>query len=393
MADSQGLLFSSFEPSGDALAGDTIAALLRHEPDLKVYALGGPKMQAAGAELLEHTTQHSSMFLETLVQAWSHRRRLGRLRKWLQQHPIRGLVAVDSPAANWSICKAVRSTQPTTKIVHLVAPQLWAWAPWRIRRLRRLTDHVLCLLPFEQQWLAARGVTASFVGHPAYDSPRRSPEPTPRELPQGHPRLALLPGSRKGELRRNWPTMIKAFRRLAGKHPKLHGVAAAVDERAEAMLRDAAGGDWLPRLTVLTGRTEHVLDWCDLAVVASGTVTLQLAARLKPMVVMYNMSRLSVLVAGLLVRTRTFTLPNLLSEWAGVGRVVPELVPHHGQVEPVVRQLDTLLSSEEVAGRQRDLLAEIAVRFGDRRFTEQAPRQLLAEIEKGTDPFSGEKHS
>jgi lipid A disaccharide synthetase len=159
------------------------------------------------------------------------------------------------------------------------------------------------------------------------------------------------------------------------------------------MLRDAAGGDWLPRLTVLTGRTEHVLDWCDLAVVASGTVTLQLAARLKPMVVMYNMSRLSVLVAGLLVRTRTFTLPNLLSEWAGLGRVVPELVPHHGQVEPVVRQLDTLLSSEEVAGRQRDLLAEIAVRFGDRRFTEQAPRQLLAEIEKGTDPFSGEKHS
>jgi lipid-A-disaccharide synthase len=390
MADSQGLLFSSFEPSGDAIAGDTIAALLRHEPDLKVYALGGPKMQAAGAELLEHTTQHSSMFLETLVQAWSHRRRLGRLRKWLQQHPIRGLVAVDSPAANWSICKAVRRTQPAAKIVHLVAPQLWAWAPWRIRRLRRLTDHVLCLLPFEQQWLAVRGVKASFVGHPAYDIPRRPPEPTPQELPPGHPRLALLPGSRKGELRRNWPTMMEAFRRLAGKHPKLHGVAAAVDERAEAMLRDAAGGEWPGRLTVLTGRTEHVLDWCDLALVASGTVTLQLAARLKPMVVMYNMTWFSVLVAALVVRTRTFTLPNLLSEWAGLGRVVPELVPHHGQVEPVVRQVDTVLSSEDVAARQRDVLAEIAARFGDRSFTERAAEQLLEKLgtEKGSVPFS-----
>ena len=379
MADSQGLLFSSFEPSGDAIAGDTITALLRHQPDLKIYALGGPRMQAAGAELLEHTTQHGSMFLETLVQAWSHHRRLGRLRKWLRQHPISGLVPVDSPAANWSICRAVRNTQPAAKIVHLVAPQLWAWAPWRIRRLRRLTDHVLCLLPFEQPWLAARGVKASFVGHPAFDSASVLRKPVPGELPQGHPRLALLPGSRKGELSRNWPTMIEAFRRLAGTHPKLHGVAAVLDERAEAMLREAAV-EWPARLTVLTGRTEHVLDWCDLALVASGTVTLQLAARLKPMVIMYNVSRFTARVGVTLVRTKAYSLPNLISEWAGLGRAVPELMPHHGQVEPVVRQLDTLLSSEDATDRQRELLAEIAVRFGDRCFTEQAPRELLAEI-------------
>ena len=379
MADSQSLLFSSFEPSGDAIAGDTIAALLRLQPDLKVYALGGPRMQAAGAELLEHTTQHGSMFLETLVQAWSHHRRLARLRKWLHQHPISGFVPVDSPAANWSICRAVRRTQPAAKIVHLVAPQLWAWAPWRIGRLRRLTDHVLCLLPFEHPWLAARGVKASFVGHPAYDSAGVLPEPVPVELPQGHPRLALLPGSRKGELSRNWPTMIEAFGRLAGKHPTLHGVAAVLDERAEAMLREAAV-EWPARLTVLRGRTEHVLDWCDLALVASGTVTLQLAARLKPMVVMYNMSRFTARVGETLVRTKAYSLPNLISEWAGLGRAVPELMPHHGQVEPVVQQLDTVLTSEDAADRQRALLAEIGVRFGDRCFTEQAPRKLLAEI-------------
>jgi lipid-A-disaccharide synthase len=388
MSDGQGLLFSAFEPSGDALAAETIAALLRREPGLKIYALGGPKMEAAGAELLEHTTQHGSMLLDTLIQVWSHHRRVHRISRWLRQHPIRGLVPVDSPAGNWSICKAVRRTQPAARIVHLVAPQLWAWAPWRIRRLRRLTDHVLCLLPFEQQWLAARGVKASFVGHPAYDNASSSQEPMPRDLPAGHPRLALLPGSRKGEVTRNWPTMLEAFGRLAGKHGQLHGVVAALDDRAEARLRAAASA-WPQRLTVVTGRTEHVLDWCDLALVASGTVTLQLAARLKPMVVMYNVSRLSVQVARLLVKTRTFTLPNLISEWAGLGRVVPELVPHHGQVEPVVQQLDTVLSNEDVAGRQRDVLAEIAVRFADRRFIEQAPRQILEEMKKGTDPFSG----
>jgi lipid-A-disaccharide synthase len=385
MSDGRLLLFSSFEPSGDALAADTITALLHREPDLKVYALGGPKMMAAGAELLEHTTQHGSMFLGTLVQAWSHHRRLRRLRRWLEEHPIRGLVAVDSPAANWSICKAVRQVQPSAKIVHLVAPQLWAWAPWRIRRLRRLTDHVLCLLPFEQQWLATRGVKATFVGHPAFDLGDGSPGPHPKDLPQGHPRLALLPGSRRSEVTRtrNWPTMLSAFDRLSGEHPDLYGVAAALDQRSEALLREAATGDWPQRLTVLTGHTEAVLDWCDLALVASGTATLQLAARLKPMVVMYNMSRLSVQLARWLVSTRTFTLPNLISEWAGLGRAVPELVPHHGQVEPVVQQLETVLSNEDAAGRQREMLAEIAVRFGDRRFTEQASRALLATINGG----------
>jgi lipid-A-disaccharide synthase len=148
-------------------------------------------------------------------------------------------------------------------------------------------------------------------------------------------------------------------------------------------MRDTAPGAWPEALTVQTGHTESVLDWCDLALVASGTVTLQLAARIKPMVVMYNMSRRTVLIARLLVSTRTFTLPNLVSEWAGLGRAVPELVPHHGQVEPVVRHLEALLTSEEAAARQRDLLAEIAVRFGDLRFSEEAPRQLLEKLAAG----------
>jgi lipid-A-disaccharide synthase len=380
MSDRPGLLFSSFEPSGDALAAETIRQVLRREPDLNIYALGGPKMEAAGAQLLEHTTQHGSMFLETLVQIWAHWRRLARLRKWLREHPIRGLVPVDSPAANWSICRAVRRVQPSARIVHLVAPQLWAWASWRIRRLRRLTDHVLCLLPFEQPWLVTRGVKATFVGHPAYESAGGPPGPEPEGLPQDHPRLVLLPGSRRSEITRNWPTMFAAFARLAQAHPDLHGVAAALDERTETLMRQSAPGAWPPRLTVQTGRTEAVLDWCDLALVASGTVSLQVAARLKPMVIMYNVSRLTVQIARWVVSTRTFTLPNLVSEWAGLGRVVPELVPHHGQVGPVVDQLETLLSDEHAAARQRDMLAEIATRFGDLRFSEEAPRQLLEKL-------------
>ena len=383
MCRGPGLLFSSFEPSGDALAAETIAALLRHEPRPEIHALGGPRMEAAGAELLERTTHHGSMFLESVVQAWSHHRRLKRLRRWLEDHPIDALVAVDSPAANWSVCRTVRQARPQARIVHLVAPQLWAWAPWRIRRLRRLTDHVLCLLPFEPSWLGVRGVRASFVGHPAFDDVRGHRAAGPDWLPADHPRLALLPGSRTGEISRNWPTMLEAFARLSRGDGDLRGIAAVHDERAETLVRriSAERHSGLPdRLTVVAGRAELVLDWCDAALVASGTVTLQAAARLKPMVIMYNMSRLSVFLARWVVRTRTFTLPNLVSEWAGLGRAVPELVPHHGDVDPVVRLLEALLHGGQAARRQHTMLMEVSARFGNLRFTEEAARQVLTTV-------------
>jgi lipid-A-disaccharide synthase len=341
-------------------------------------------MQAAGAELIEHSTQHGSMFLETVRQAWVHQKRLRRLRRWLDAHPLAALVPVDSPAGNWSICRTVRAMQPESRIVHLVAPQLWAWASWRIRRLRRLTDHVLCLLPFEQSWLADRGVQATYVGHPAFDAQSSAPAEDHDDLPSGSPRLALLPGSRPGEITRNWPTMVEAFVQLCHRHPQLYGVVAALDEPAEKLLRETAGRTlgtaWPDRLTLMTGRAEAVLDWCDAALVASGTITLQVTARLKPMVVMYNMRRTTAALAACLVATRTYTLPNLVSEWAGLGRAVPELVPHFGKVEPVVREVDRILTDKSAARRQVEILTEVAARFCHRRFAEDAPRQLLAAV-------------
>lgn len=162
-------LFTAFEPSGDVLAAPVIAELRRRQPEAKVWALGGPRMEAAGATLIDSTTDDAVMLGSALRHARLHMRRVTRLKAWLAEHPITALLPVDSPAANWSICKAVRKTQPAAKIVHLVAPQLWAWGPWRIRKLRRLTDHVLCVLPFEPAWFAERGVEATFVGHPLFD--------------------------------------------------------------------------------------------------------------------------------------------------------------------------------------------------------------------------------
>jgi len=394
----QTILFTTFEPSGDALAARTITTMLQRRPDLHIYALGGPKMAEAGARVIETTTAHASMFLETVAQAWSHHRRLCRLKKWLKSNKIDALVPVDSPAANWSICGLVRRYQPRARIVHLVAPQLWAWASWRIRRMRRLSDKALCLLPFEPVWFQQRDMPATFVGHPVFDAaaqPTDAGAAARPALPDGSPRLAMLPGSRTGEVKKNWPTMLAAFDQLKDKHPELTGVVASLDQRTEKIIRSMLGKSQRPGggrddLTVVTGQTDAVLKWCDAALVKSGTVTLQVAARRVPMVTMYNMSYLFVQLLGRwLIFTRTFTLPNLVSEWAGLGRVVPELIPHFGEVTPVVREVDALLGDTAAARMQREGLSRIADYFTDKHFAEDSAREILGMLEEKAHRHEG----
>jgi lipid-A-disaccharide synthase len=386
-------LFTAFEFSGDEHAAPVIAQLKKVRPEIPIYALGGPRMAAAGAELIERTTDKAAMLHNAAAQALEHKRRLGRLRAWLEGRQIAALVPVDSPAANWSICALVRRQQPPesqARIIHLVAPQLWAWGGWRIGKLRRLTDHVLCLLPFEPAWFAARGVAASFVGHPAFAGEfAETPDPRTLEgaLP-GHPRLALLPGSRRGEITANWPTMLEVFQRLRTKHPTLTGAVAAVDENIARQVREisAARVGGMPGLEVRIAETPTVLAWCDAALVTSGTATLHVAVRGKPMVVIYNISRLGWNILGRwIVRTRTFTLPNLLApgapstggQAASGTHVVPEFVPHFRQVEPVLAAMDRLLADPSAGAAQRAAFARIAEQFRGHDFAVEAAAKIL----------------
>jgi lipid-A-disaccharide synthase len=415
MALPRAILFSAFETSGDHNAAAVIAALRELSPRTRIYALGGRRMREAGAELLETSTGRAVMFLDAAAEAWGHHRRMGRLRRWLRSHAIDALVPVDSPAANWGICKLVRRMQPAARIVHLSAPQLWAWAGWRIHKMRRLSDHVLCLNPFEPAWFEQRGMGASFVGHPLFSPERMMPPIEHDNLPTGRPRLALIPGSRKKEIRANWPTMLAAFAQLRRQHPGLHAMAAALDEPTADMLADmnrrlhttgtdttetdsaatdatgtdATGTDatrtdttgWPPGLSVRIGQIDTVLEWCDAALVVSGTATLDVTVHRRPMVVMYNFSRLLHTAGRWLLTTRTFSLPNLIAESCGLGRAVPELVPHFGQVQPVVDALEPLLSDPTARQRQTRTLEQVAGLFAGIRYGSVAAQRLLAVLE------------
>lgn len=380
------ILFTAFEPSGDALAAAVISQLKQHQPDRPIYAFGGPQMAKAGAELLETTTEHAVMLGGAIAQAMEHRRRLKRLRQWLAEHPpLAALVPTDSPAANWSICQAVRDTQPKAKIVHLVAPQLWAWAPWRVRKLRRLTDGVLCLLPFEPTWLGERGVPATLVGHPLFSAQAQQPVTDPALPEKGKINIALLPGSRSSEIKANWPTMLEVYRKLAAEHPGMVACIAASDEsRAQLITSMLPSQTMPPNMHMVTANASAVLDWADVALVVSGTATLHTASRKTPMVVLYNVKRLAWHMLGRwLIQTRTFALPNVITDWLGKRRAVPEFVPHHGQVEPIANAMRQLMNQPAQRQQQLEAFADISNCFTNQSYATLAADAIHQVVDAG----------
>ncbi len=379
MSHDRPILFTAFEPSGDALAAPVIAELKRRRPDQPVAAMGGPRMADAGADMIEITTGDPVMLAEAVGHVFEHRRRVNVLRRWMGEHDPIAVTPVDSPAANWATCRLARRMRPDAKIVHLVAPQLWAWGSWRIRKLRRLTDHVMCLLPFEPAWLEARGVKATFVSHPIFQDLPAALDSLPGD---GEPKLALLPGSRSSEIKRNWPTMLAAYHDLEARYPAMRGVVAAADEPRRAQLAETAPGPLPPSMQVVTAKAGEVLAWADLSLTVSGTATLQTAAHGTPMVVLYNIDRLSwELVGRWVVRARPLSLPNVIGESMGLGSVAPELIPHFGAVRPVADALEPLMTDGQARISQRVAFDTIRKRFQDIPFTETAAATLLDQID------------
>ncbi|MBC7834717.1 MAG: lipid-A-disaccharide synthase [Phycisphaerales bacterium] len=356
------LLFTAFEPSGDDHAAPVIAELLRRHPGLKIYAWGGPKMASAGAIIVERTGDAAVMGMPGLAKLLEHKRINKRIGAWLDANRVTVHVPVDSPAANFPICKLSKARG--IKVVHLVAPQMWAWGQWRLKKLRRLTDLVLALLPFEEDWFLTRGVKAKFVGHPLFDHvlDLEQLETQAAGLGGGNPKIAMMPGSRPAEYLASFPVLLDALRRLRADFPDTRAVVAVTREEVAEQLRQIAAqqGGWPDELRIVIGNADAVVRWCDFALVASGTVTLQVARQHKPMVTFYRPSKLMYHLAyRWLVSTPFYTLPNLI---AGK-KIVPELIPHFGDGEALAVAIIRLMRQPGAAEDQRAELVKVIKRF------------------------------
>jgi lipid-A-disaccharide synthase len=316
------------ESSGDQLGAALIAALRARVPELECFGVAGPKMMAAGCEAWVAAEELAVMGLTEVVR---HLPRLLRLRASLAKRFLASgadvFVGVDAPEFNLGLAKRLHAGGLRT--VQYVSPQVWAWRQGRARSIGRACDLVLCLLPFETAFYAEHGIPAAFVGHPLADQiPLQVDRAGARAalgLDSSVPLVALLPGSRIGEVERLGSDFLHAAAWLAARRPDLRFIAPMATARARELFeRIQAEVPTAPKVLLIEGRAQQALAACDAAIVASGTATLETLLSRRPMVVAYRFGALTALLLRRLrlVKVPYFSQPNLL-----IGRaLVPELL-------------------------------------------------------------------
>ena len=353
---------TAFEPSGDALGAMAARGLREIDPSIQIVGLGGSLMENEKVQLLEHTTKEAAMGVGAISEIRRIKRLVGVVESWIQEHKPDVVVAVDSPAANWPVCKVAKKFGCT--VVHLAAPQLWAWAPWRIKKMKLLSDHVMCLLPFEEEWFASRGMPATFIGHPAMVKHVSNEV----QLPAGEPNIVLLPGSRKREIAKNLPMQQEILARICAEFSGTEAVIACRGEDVERVKPYC--GD----MQIVADELPSVLDWADLALNVSGTVSLHIMQHATPMIGMYKVNALSMLGSKIMLNTPNRLLPNVI---AGE-RVVPEFIPCGNIAGHIATVAIDLLRDTTAMQEMRDRLQKEAAVYDSHNPSNEAAEIILS---------------
>lgn len=382
------IFLSAGEPSGDQHGAQLIRALRRHCPAARFSGFGGPQMERAGLESLYRLTDLAVMGVwAVLPLLWRFYRLVRTAGRFLEEQRPDVVVLVDFPGFNWWIAR--KAKQAGVPVIYYLPPQLWAWAPWRIGKMRRLVDHVLSALPFEAEWYGARGVSVECVGHPFFDevAQYRLDEAFCQSLRATESRSArsgvvgLLPGSRAQEVRRNFPVMLRVARMLSERHPGLRFPVACYKQAHRDLcdqLRLRHDPDTPVELYV--GRTSEIIATSDCCLMVSGSISLELLARATPAVVLYHGGWLTYVLVRLLVTCHYMSLPNLIA-----GRAVMPEFPFTGHVSEHVRRmadiLDGWLSDSETRAAARSVLLRLRDRAARTGGCERAAAAILHRVQ------------
>jgi lipid-A-disaccharide synthase len=320
------VFISAGEPSGDHHAALLVHELRARRPDVECVGLGGPQMEAAGVALVADMTKLAVMWFLRVILNIHRFVELARRaeRSFLAARPD-VCVLVDFPGFHWWLAwRAKRHGIPT---VFYCPPQVWAWASWRIEKMRRLVDHVLSALPFEHEWFSAQGLRSTLVGHPFFDDldgvARRPAGGT-------GPFVLLLPGSRGQEIEGNLASLLRAATLVKGHVPATRFAIAALHERHADKIRAAVVGSPGFRelgTEIVAGRTRSLIGEATAAIAVSGSVSLELLAARVPTVIVYRISGLAYVVQSFFRHARFITLVNLLASPTPIGPTRPTLLP------------------------------------------------------------------
>ncbi|MEN6407559.1 MAG: lipid-A-disaccharide synthase [Thermoguttaceae bacterium] len=308
------IFFSAGEPSGDLHGANLIRQLQARSPGLRAVGYGGPKMAEAGCQLHEDLTALAVMwFVRVLLNLHTFLELVSRADRYFRHHRPDAVVLIDYPGLNWWIAR--RAKAHGIPVFYYSPPQIWAWARWRVHKMRRLVDHVLCGLPFEEAWLRRHGCNATFVGHPFFDEVRRYPYDErfiAEHRGQPGPLVVILPGSRTQEVTKNLRWFLKAAALVHQKVPDARFALAAFKPHQAEMARNLVEPTGLP-IEVCLGKTPELMRLADCAMSVSGSVSLELLYHTTPTVILYWIEPFAYLVQKFFRKVKYITLVNLLS--------------------------------------------------------------------------------
>jgi len=347
------------EKSGDYLGSELIKALKQTYPNAEFVGLCGELMMAQGARSLDEMDKISIMGLDGLLSSLSE---ILAIRKKLYQHFVENkidvFIGIDVPDFNLTLEKKLKKQGIPT--VHYASPTVWAWRSGRVKKIRRAVDLMLTLFPFEAAFYQKHDVPVSYVGHPLAEEIDTYPSQSVlrKKLLKDNEKqriLAILPGSRTGEVSRLAPIMCDAAEQLHKLYPDLAMVIPAANAKLQQLLNSIMTPEQQTYITVLEGQSRSLLSVCDCALLASGTAALEAALFAKPMVVMYKVSWLVELLVRMTRQVDHFSMPNHLTKRP----VVPELIQQNAKADNVVVQVSRLLNDSSYYQAMESELATI----------------------------------
>jgi lipid-A-disaccharide synthase len=337
------IFLSAGEPSGDLHGSNLARALRRARPDVECVGFGGERMEAAGCRLIYPLCRLAVVgFAQVFANAAAFVRLLRQADAFFRDQKPDAVVLIDYPGFHWWLAR--RAKARGIPVFYFVPPQLWAWAEWRVEKMRRFVDHVLCSLRFEQPWYQARGIAAHYFGHPYFDElSQQQLDAAFVEEQQRRPGtiIGLLPGSRNQELEQNLTTLLGAARYVHAARPDTRFLVACYREGHKSQVEEQFHDLGLP-IEAHAGRTAEIIHLAKMTAAVSGSVGLELLYRGKPSVVVWRAHPVPLWLSQFLRKCRYISLVNLLAD----RELFPEFLTHRDEAEAVAERLLRWLNDE-----------------------------------------------
>lgn len=363
------------EASGDMHASFVIREIKKRIPESTFYGVGGRNMRKEGVRIL-FPLEHLAIigFWEVVRKIGSAKRILRSLVKQMRSIKPDAVLLIDSPGFNLRLAPFAKDLG--IRVFYYITPQVWAWGGWRLRGMYKYVDHALVIFPFEEKLLSSYGIDTTFVGHPLVDE--MSPLVAKGEFCERHgldparPIVALLPGSREGEIKRILPIMLDVAGEIERIAPGVQFMLPTISRIVEALLPSGMG------IRVVYDETSSGINAADAAIAASGTVTLETALLGTPSVVVYRVSVLTYLIVKLLIKLPYIGLINIV----GRKRIVPEYIQFSIHVPHIAREVLRFIQEPGHAERMRDELLHVRTMLGERGASARAADIIVQAIDR-----------